>query len=327
MSSRPPADDFRSSGPSASFHGGSHADAGSRPDGDSSGGPSGAPRPAPLPPAERARLDDAFRATLARGIHGLCFSPYLEGQQPGSTIGADQIRERLEIVRPHTRWVRTFSCTDGHEQTPGIAHGMGLKTLVGAWLGTDREINAREVAAAIEVARAGHADIVAVGNEVMLRGDMEEDELIAHLEAVRAALPGIPVGTVDAYFLFEKHPRMTAACDVVMTNCYPFWEGTPREQAIAHMQTMLTRTRAAAAGKRVLISETGWPDQGSAFHGSVPGTEAAMQYFVDTAAWADAEGIEWFHFAAFDEAWKVGAEGDVGAFWGLWDKDGQPKFA
>ena len=24
---------------------------------------------------------------------------------------------------------------------------------------------------------------------------------------------------------------------------------------------------------------------------------------------------------------KVGAEGDVGAYWGLWDKDGQPKFA
>jgi len=27
-----------------------------------------------------------------------------------------------------------------------------------------------------------------------------------------------------------------------------------------------------------------------------------------------------------DESWKVGAEGDVGAYWGLWDKDGQPKY-
>jgi exo-beta-1,3-glucanase (GH17 family) len=134
------------------------------------------------------------------------------------------------------------------------------------------------------------------------------------------------VGYVDAYYLFEKHPRVTAACDVVMTNCYPFWEGCPREQALPYMQTMMQRTRAAAPGKRVLISETGWPDQGSAFHGAVPGTEAAMQYFVDTAAWAEREGIEWFHFAAFDEAWKVGAEGDVGAFWGLWDKDARPKF-
>jgi exo-beta-1,3-glucanase (GH17 family) len=281
---------------------------------------------APLAPADRARLDAAFRATLARGIHGLCFSPYLEGQQPGSQIPEAQIRERLAVIRAHTRWVRSFSCTDGHEQTPRIAHELGLKTLVGAWLGTDAAINEREIAGAIAAARAGHADIVAVGNEVLLREDMSEDELIAYIERVKQALPGVPVGYVDAYFLFEKHPRVTAACDVVMTNCYPFWEGCPREQALAYMQTMVQRTRAAAPGKRVLISETGWPDQGSAFHGAVPGTEAAMQYFVDTAAWAEAEGIEWFHFAAFDEAWKVGAEGDVGAFWGLWDKDAKLKF-
>ena len=283
--------------------------------------------PPPLAPAERARLDQAFCATLEKGIHGLCFSPYTEGQQPGSQISRAQIHERLAIVRPHTRWVRSFSCTDGHEQTPPVAKAMGLKTLVGAWLGIDREINAREIAGVIAVAQAGHADIVAVGNEVLLRGDLSEDELIAHIEQVKAALPGVPVGYVDAYFLFEKHPRVTAACDVVMCNCYPFWEGCPRDQALAYMQTMLARTRAAAPGKRVLISETGWPDQGSAFHGAVPGTEAAMLYFVETAAWAECEGIEWFHFAAFDEAWKVGAEGDVGAFWGLWDKDALPTFA
>ncbi len=283
--------------------------------------------PPPLPAAERARLDQVFRDTLARGVHGLCFSPYLQGQQPGSLIGEAQIRERLAVVQPHTRWVRSFSCTDGHEHTPRLAKQRGLQTLVGAWLGTDRDINARELAGAIAVARAGHADIVAVGNEVLLREDLSEDELIAHIQQVKQALPGVPVGYVDAYFLFERHPRVTAVCDVVMTNCYPFWEGCPREQALAYMQQMFAKTRAAAPGKRVLISETGWPDQGSAFHGAVPGTEAAMQYFVETAAWAEREGIEWFHFAAFDEAWKVGAEGDVGAYWGLWDTHARPKFA
>jgi glucan 1,3-beta-glucosidase len=274
----------------------------------------------------REALASEFKATLARGVHGLCFSPYLEGQQPGDQIPEEQIRERLRIIRPYTRWVRSFSCTDGHQNTPRIAHELGLKTLVGAWLGTDAEINEREIQGVIDVARAGHADVVAVGNEVMLREDMSEDALLDFIERVKAALPGVPVGYVDAYFLFEKHPRITEACDVVMTNCYPFWEGYPRDQALAYMQTMLARTRAAAPGKRVLVSETGWPDQGSAFEGSVPSREGAMQYFVDSAAWADAEGIELFYFAAFDEAWKVGAEGDVGAYWGLWDKDGVQKF-
>jgi exo-beta-1,3-glucanase (GH17 family) len=92
------------------------------------------------------------------------------------------------------------------------------------------------------------------------------------------------------------------------------------------MQQMYRRTTAAAAGKRVIISETGWPDKGSPFHGAVPSEEGAMRYFIDTVRWAQRDGIEVFYFAAFDEAWKIGSEGDVGAYWGLWDKDGLPKF-
>ena len=294
--------------------------------GGSANGRPGAAKPPPLSRVARATLDEQFRATLRAGVHGLCFSPYLEGQSPGAQVSEAQIRERLAIIRPHTRWIRTFSCTDGHEQTPRVAHELGMKTMVGAWLGTDLGVNEREIEGVIAVAKAGHADLVAVGNEVMLREDMSEDALLAYIERVKQALPGVPVGYVDAYFLFEKHPRITAACDVVMTNCYPFWEGCPREQALAYMQTMVQRTRTAAPGKRIVISETGWPDQGSPFHAAVPCVEGAMQYFVDTMAWAQRDGIEVFYFAAFDEAWKVGAEGDVGAYWGLWDKDARPKF-
>jgi exo-beta-1,3-glucanase (GH17 family) len=280
-----------------------------------------------LSPTLYKSLAAELRELLEAGVHGLCFSPYLEGQSPGSLVSEPQIRARLEIIRPYTRWIRSFSCTEGHEQTPRIAHELGLKTLVGAWLGTDREINEREVESAIEVARAGHVDLLAVGNEVLLREDLSEDELLGYLERVKRALPGIPVGYVDAYYLFEQHPRITAACDVVFTNCYPFWEGCPREQAIAYMQNMYRRTLAAAAGRKIVISETGWPHRGSAFHGSVPSIEGAMRYFIDTCRWTEQDGIEVFYFSAFDEAWKVGAEGDVGAYWGLWDKDGAYKYA
>jgi len=276
--------------------------------------------------AEFDALEAAFRATLNQGCHGLCFSPYLNGQGPGSQVDEAQIRARMRIIQTSTHWVRSFSCTDGNELIPRIAHECGLKTLVGAWLGTDRTINEREIDGVIAVARAGHADIVAVGNEVMLREDLTEDELIGYLQRVKDALPGVKVGYVDAYYLFEKHPRITAVCDVLLTNCYPFWEGCPLDQAIAYMQSMVQRTQAVAGGKPVIISETGWPDKGSAFHGSVPSRAGAMRYFVDTNAWAQRDGIDVFYFAAFDEAWKVGAEGDVGAYWGLWDKDGAPKF-
>jgi exo-beta-1,3-glucanase (GH17 family) len=285
---------------------------------------------APMAPvlslAELDVLHADFSKALKHGSHGLCFSPYLDGQSPGSQVDEAQIRTRMQIIQANTRWVRSFSCTDGNEQIPRIAHECGLKTLVGAWLGTDRDINEREIEGVIAVARAGHADIVAVGNEVMLREDLTEGELIGYLQRVKDALPGTQVGYVDAYYLFEKHPRITAVCDVLLTNCYPFWEGCPLDEAIAYMQSMYQRTLAVAGGRPVIISETGWPDKGSAFHGAVPSQAGAMRYFVDTNAWAQRDGLDIFYFAAFDEAWKVGAEGDVGAYWGLWNKDGQPKY-
>ncbi len=51
-----------------------------------------------------------------------------------------------------------------------------------------------------------------------------------------------------------------------------------------------------------------------------------IKYFINSQKWSEEEDIEMFYFSSFDESWKVGAEGDVGAYWGLWDKDENLKF-
>lgn len=259
-------------------------------------------------------------------IHGLSFSPYTEGQGPSTIIAEAQIRERLAIIEPYVRWIRTFSCTEGHELIPAIAREKGLKTLAGVWLDDDKDTNELELENAIRVAREGHVDILGVGNEVLLRGDLSEDELIDYIRRAKAALPGVEVGYVDAYFEFAAHPRITEVCDVILANCYPFWEGCPAEHALLYMKEMYRTAQAAANGKRVIVSETGWPNIGTAEGAAVPSYENAIKYFVDTFRWAETDGVEVFYFSSFDEAWKVDAEGDVGAFWGLWDKDGKPKY-
>ena len=259
-------------------------------------------------------------------IHGLSFSPYTEGQGPGTVISEAQIRERLAVIEPYVRWIRTFSCTDGHELIPAIAREKGLHTLVGVWLDDDRERNELELENAIRVAQEGHVDVLGVGNEVLLRGDLSEDELLDYIERAKAAIPDVEVGYVDAYFEFAAHPRIADACDVLLANCYPFWEDCPAEHALLYMKEMYRTAVAAANGKRVIVSETGWPNTGSAEGGAVPSYENAIKYFVDTYQWAEADDVEVFFFSSFDESWKVGAEGDVGACWGLWDSDGKPKY-
>lgn len=271
-------------------------------------------------------LQHIFKRVLKNGMHGLCFSPYVEGQGPGKLINEEQIRRRMKIIKPYTKWIRSFSCTEGNEIIPRIAREFGIKTLVGAWLGDDPEINRKEIAGLIKLAKEGFVDIAAVGNEVMYREDLTEDELLKFIYEVKEAIPEIPVGYVDAYYEFSDRPKITAACDVVLANCYPYWEGCSIEYSLMYMKQMYQQAVNAANGKKVIITETGWPNLGSSLQGAHPSFENAMKYFINAQIWSDIESIEMFYFSSFDESWKVGAEGDVGAFWGLWDKNEKLKF-
>lgn len=272
-----------------------------------------------------AELRGLARELLESRIHGVCFSAYTEGQGPGTQLSREQIAARLEVVAPHTRWIRSFSCTEGNELIPGVARALGLKTMVGVWLEDDDELNERELEAAISLAQQGQVDILAVGNEVLLRDDLSEAALIDYIQRAKTAVPDVPVGYVDAYFQFVDHPALTDACDVILANCYPFWEGCPSEHALPYMKDMYRRAQKAAGNKPVIVSETGWPSIGTPYGGGVPSATNALKYFIDTFQWAEEDNIEVFYFSAFDEAWKVDKEGDVGAFWGIWDKDGLPK--
>ena len=272
------------------------------------------------------KLSEIWNETLKSDMHGICFSLYKDGQKPGDIIPLEQVNNRIEILKPFVKWIRSFSCTDGNEHIPVIAKNNGIKTLVGAWLGNDLELNEKEIEGLISLAKQGYVDIAAVGNEVMYRGDLTETQLLNYLKRVKTELPNIPVGYVDAYYEFSHRPNITEACDVILTNCYPYWEGCPIEHSLNHFKNMYFSAQQAGNGKRVIITETGWPSQGGSLKGAIASNENAMEYFIKTLAWCKQNNIENFYFSSFDESWKVGPEGEVGAYWGLWDKNEILKF-
>lgn len=267
-----------------------------------------------------------FLKLLTQGVHGFCFSLYEDGQKPGDIISEKQIRRRMKIIAPHAKWVRSFSTTEGNELIPTIAKEYGLKTLVGAWLSDDKEKNEEEITGLIKLAQDGFVDIAAVGNEVLYRNDLSLNELISYIKSVKSELSGIPVGYVDAYYEFTRHPDLSDLCDVILTNCYPFWEGTKFDHALNHMKDMYEQSKGAAKGKKVIISETGWPSRGEALKEAEPGEINAIKYFIESQFWSQNENIDLFYFSSFDESWKKNAEGEVGACWGIWDKNEQLKY-
>lgn len=267
-----------------------------------------------------------FLESLRNRVHGLCFSPYLEHQNIGDTLSESQIRKRMNVIAPFTKWVRSFSCTEGNEFIPKVAKEKDINTLVGAWIGSDKEANEREIEGLIKLAKAGLVDIAAVGNEVLLREELSVEELLDYISRVKQALPNIPVGCVDTYYQFSEHPELVEACDVILANCYPFWEGYNIDEASIYLQKMHNFVKNVSQGKRVIVTETGWPSEGKAVNQADPSKINVMKYFSDINNWSQKQEVEVFYFSSFDEAWKVHHEGDVGQRWGIWDKNENLKY-
>lgn len=270
---------------------------------------------------------DRTDGTVDYRVHGLNFSPYLDGQDPNDRpqISEAQIRERMGIIAPYTRWVRTFSSTGGMDKVGLVAHEMGLKAAVGAWLSDDAAANEAEIAGLIAAVQSGYVDAAVVGSEVLLRGDLTEAALLGYIARVRQAVPGIPVTTADTYAELLAHPAVVAAVDFVFANYYPYWVGVDSSYAIASLNVWHRQMVAAAGGKQVVVSETGWPSCGDSVGEAVPSPEAAAGQLLNFVSWARANRVDYFYFEAFDESWKARAEGPQGACWGIWDEDGAMK--
>ena len=284
--------------------------------------------PSPLAGKSSAEIRALYAEQLQRGLYGICFSAYGEGQRAGDQLQAARVSRRIDLIAPHIRWVRSFACTDGHEVIPRLARARGLKTMVGAWISHDRQRNEREIGALVELAKDGQVDVAVVGNEVLLRGELAETELLDLIARVKASVPdGVRVGCVDAYYQFLERPALTAACDVLLPNCYPFWEAADIDVAAQYLRRMYGLVKAAGGeDKPIVIAETGWPGRGQSVAAAVPTEVNAMRYFIDVQQWARGEGVKLFYFSSFDEPWKLAQEGEAGTQWGLWDKDERPKY-
>lgn len=271
-------------------------------------------------------LATQFKLALNKGLFGICFSPYREGQDVRDLLKSSQIDERMAVIAPYTKWIRSFSATKGNELIPASANSKGIKTMVGAWISDNKDQNELEIHNLIEQAKKGLVDIAVVGNEVLLRDELTLNELLDYVRRVKKAVPDIQVGYVDAYYQFVENPKLVEECDVILANCYPFWEGCHIDKATAYLDEMHNIVLHAANGKPVIVSETGWPSDGTGNDNAEPSKINAMKYFVNVSNWAKDRGAKVFYFSSFDESWKVRQEGDVGARWGIWDKNENLKY-
>ncbi|GEM_PF-1686129 len=282
--------------------------------------------------------DAVFTVGNAYHVHGLNFSPILSGQNGSTPITSTQLTARMTIIQNHTDWVRTFGASNGLEQAGAIAHKLGLKIAMGAWISTDLAANEIEINNLIAAANRGEADILIVGSETMLRADSgttpfpgAENALVGYLNRVKSAVPAnLPVTYADTYNTLLGHPNLVAACQgVLFVNYYPYWERVRVDKAMLDLNTKHQQVVAIAGGKNVIVSEAGWPSAGNPNGDALPSLDNASFYFRNFVSWARSNNIDYFYFEAFDSVWKASYPQQypaVESHWGIWDGSDNLKY-
>ena len=247
---------------------------------------------------------------------------------PLETIPRDQIAADLAALAKITECVRIYSVDQGLEQVPELARAVGLKVLLGAWIGGDPKRNMVQLDRAIALANE-HADVVRVlivGNEVLLRRERSEDEMRELIEYAKARV-NVPVTYADVWEFWLKHRSLAASVDRVTVHILPFWEDNPVaiEGALKHVAEVFEEV-SHVFDKPLMIGETGWPSAGRQREESLPSLVNQARYIREFVHQAHAKGWDYNLIEAIDQPWKRKLEGTVGGYWGMLDTDLQPKF-
>ena len=261
------------------------------------------------------------------------YAPFAKDESPflfdsGLVISSEKVREDLKLLSKYTDCIRTYS-TVGLEMIPAIARENNLKMLMGAWVSKDKVQTKQELDTLIKLA-SENQDIVKaviVGNEVLLRGDTSDVQLLEYLKQVKAALPNIKVTYADVWEFWLKHPAIKESTDFVTIHILPYWEDEPMgiKRAISHLADVRVEVENVLNEKNILIGETGWPSEGRMREDAHPSKINQALFVREFVQLAVKNNWDYNIIEAFDQPWKRVSEGAVGGFWGLFDKDRNDK--
>ena len=176
---------------------------------------------------------------------------------PGLIVSPEQIAEDLAELAKVSQCVRTYSVDNGLDKVPELASKVGLKVLLGIWIGNNRLKNALLIETAISLARdyPGAIKAIIVGNEVLLRGEMTPSDLREIIRSVKTRV-NVPVTYADVWEFWLRYREVSDDVDFVTVHILPYWEDSPvrAEDAAAHVDAI------RKAGGRCL-SRQGNPDR------------------------------------------------------------------
>lgn len=296
----------------------------------------------------------AFAATLSaanaqNGYKGFNSGSVFTNGQNKQQIDFDyEMRAAQQLPNTNGAWIsmRLYTMIQGGTtDTPISAIPAAIETnstlLLGLWASEtadafQNELNALE--SAISQYGTAFTDLVtgiSVGSEDLYRTSVNEagatpEQIVDYIGKVRSVISGTtladkPVGHVDTWNAFTNSANnaVISAADFLGMDAYPYYQTTqPGGNGIANANATFwksyTDTVAAAQGKPVWVTETGWPIIGDTLGEAVAGADNARVYWEETICGFLAKGINMYYFQLqtaqglpADPDWGIKAGGNV----------------
>ncbi|HEY4942520.1 MAG TPA: glycosyltransferase [Rhizomicrobium sp.] len=264
-------------------------------------------------------------------ISGLTYNPsHIFKLRDNLHVTPEQIERDMAQLSQLTSRVRTYTVAGGMDKVPEIARRHGITVSLGCWISADLEQNETELALCIKTALANRRviDRVFVGNEAILMGFVTPDQLNGYIKRVRDALPSrIKITTAEPWSTWLLTPEIGQYVDVISVHLLPYWEGMSAHDSLLFLEHAYNDVQEEFPDKTVIIGEAGWPSQGRTKRFAEPSTASEAYFMRAFVQLAREKGYDYYLLEAYDQPWKGGNEGSVGASWGLYDALGNPKFA
>jgi len=264
-------------------------------------------------------------------VRGIAYSPSrLFTERQTKNVPADRIDRDLAQLSKLTSRIRTYTVDGGMDKVPEIARRYRMTVSLGIWISADLEKNDKEIDLAIRTVLANRRTIdrVIVGNETQLFGYVSPDQLNTYIQRVREALPArIKITTAEPWSTWMLTPEIGEYVDVIFVHLLPYWENVDITGALKSTENFYNHIQGEFPDKQVVVGEAGWPSEGRT-RGRAEATAANEGYFLrGFVQFAQEKGWDYYLFEAYDQPWKNQGEGAVGAYWGMFDAHGNPKFA
>ncbi|MBF0426394.1 MAG: glycosyltransferase, partial [Magnetococcales bacterium] len=264
-------------------------------------------------------------------VAGVAYSPFRDHHNPikNRYPSLEEIEADLALLQSKTAAVRVYGVDGTLVEVPRLARKYGLTVTMGTWL-DPRELETTDgyIELLIKTVRANSNIVrVIVGNESLLRNDFSVDEMMAYIDRVRAAIPGVPVSTAEPWHIWVKYPQLVKHVDFIAGHFLPYWEGIAVDAAVDHVYATRQILADAYPGKPIFMAEVGWPSNARIRKNATASKAEEALFLRRFLARAEKNHDDYDLMEAFDQTWKVATEGSVGAYWGIWDVDRQVKFA